>query len=455
MITRRLVGIVAAVIALALVIALFPGLVPPDALFQYAQLKSGEVSDLHPPLMIWLWSLTDRVIAGPGGIYLLHWALYLAAAVLVANRLFRDPRWWLLGFLLLLAPPVLVVLMSVWKDSLLLGALLLAFAAVLNIPYVSPKGRWIWFFVALAAIWLAAALRHNALPALMPLLFMLIEPSPRKWGRIGKTVILTGLIGLSTGWVHRQADVHHVEMLPTVAVWDLAAISLMEGEMLLPPYALKDHTMSLERLRELFSPISNVPLCRYTEGVGREVYCVEPVPLRRGDGLTPAQANRLGAYWLRIILSHPAPYLRHRAYVACHMLDLCQKHSHVAFNIDSQQPDALEGIWYSGPSAQKLGIEPFAKPSEPGQRIIDGMIWLRYHTPLLSPWLYMGWLSVMTIWFGLKQKHSAYRPFALMVITSGWLMALPLFFIAPNLQLRYLVWPMLSGIIAALMLRRA
>ena len=433
----------------------YPGLMSPDALFQYAQVKSGQISNLHPPMMAWIWRGTDQMMEGPGGLYLLYMGIYLLASASIAQHLFRS--WYKRAscFSLLLLPPLTAVLMTVWKDSLLLATLMMSVAAILSLQRTQ---EWRWFWLAIGSLFLAATLRHNALPALLPLLFILLHHTPQLTYSasrcMAKAIIVLAMFAGAMPLIEKQSGITRIDMLPTVAAWDMAAISVAENQMLLPSYMLGWQGMTSERLSQLFSPVSNVPLCQYTPGVGREVLCMEAIPLRRGNGLKPEDVSQLTKDWIALIRSHTDSYLDHRMNVALHLLGFYQHDSILGFNVSSAQPDMLNGQWYSGPNAEALSIEPFPAPSARGQFLAYGFQLMRLQTPLMDPWLYLCLLAISTGAFVFAQHGNPLRATALALCTSGWLMLLPLFFIAPNPQLRYAVWPIACAILTTLMLRR-
>ena len=241
-----------------------------------------------------------------------------------------------------------------------------------------------------------------------------------------------------------DAPTHKVSPIPMVAVWDLAAISVAADDNVIPDYAMRHADMTVEEIRALFSPTSNVPLCRLEGGV-RKVYCVEVLPLRKGDGLAKEKVGELITAWLSDIINHPIAYLSHRTNLMLHLFDIYRDDRKVGFNIAHAQPAMLEQEWYNGPS---LAIPPFAEQNIAGQAIRDTIIWLRDNTPLLSPWLYALLFAACAI-INFRGRRDAFTNTSLL---SALLMAGPLFVIAPNDQLRYLIWPIVATLIAALRL---
>lgn len=437
--------------------ALYPGLMSPDALFQYLQLRTGEISNLHPPIMVHLWGTLEAYgFHGPEGPYLLAWGLYSLSVWLIATTLSLQliPR--LLIASLCFSPPIVAIMMTVWKDSLMLAFLMLAVASLMK---TASRPHVLWGIALLGSVWMAAALRHNAILAIVPLIGSMLYLIPRTRGviRLGvKTLVLTGLIAASVQHVNRQ-NVTSISMLPTVALWDLAAISMAENEILIPPYARKDQHMTLFGLAQLFDPITNTPLCRLVPASGRQVYCMERIPLRAGKGLPSDKVEPLAQYWLETIQHHPISYLKHRLNVTCHLLDICKAYAHkqhIGFTVSSSQPSSLQGDWYNGPSALSMNLTRFKTPKADGLDIIETLSQWRIDTVALSSWPYMALMAALTLVYLLWQRRGPRCTVAMSILMSGWLTALPLFFIAPNFQLRYMIWPIVCAIIAFCMLRR-
>ena len=74
---------------------MWPGIISPDAIGQYAIAHSGLYTDHHPPLMSFVWHYLDLIYPGPGMLLLLHLLmLYTAAAIFI--YIFRASyfKWW-------------------------------------------------------------------------------------------------------------------------------------------------------------------------------------------------------------------------------------------------------------------------------------------------------------------------------------------------------------------------
>ena len=68
-------------------------------------------------------------------------------------------------------------------------------------------------------------------------------------------------------------------------------------------------------------------------------------------------------------------------------------------------------------------------------------------TPLLAawPWLLIGLIGLPFAW---RRRRLAGARYALILLASAWLYALPLMLLAPSAELRYLGWPCVASLLA-------
>lgn len=445
-----------AVICFSLICMIYyPGIMSGDGAFQYVQVKTGLISNLHPPLMAYLWQLSDAISDDYGLFWAMPLALYWLAITLLAYRLANG--WQARTFIILLLglwPPHLYITTAIWKDSWMVVSLLLAVWGMLS---YSEKKTNNYLYVTLTMLLFTAAIRHNAIIALVPLVGWLCWKQSSytvPWIASSKRTLLLAMtamvlvITLILSWAINTIGVARTSMLPTISTWDLAAMSVAENKMLLPPEALGDASVTLDDIKREFAPANNTALCRYIEGRGRLVPCMEDIPHIRGALLRHEDVRTLTQHWLAMIAEYPHAYLAHRLRITCYLLDWCP-HEWTGVIVQSFPQAAYAGGWYEGPPPEELGIH-LREAGEAGLRINRGMDWLRRHTILMSGWPYLISLlaSAVLLW---RQRNGS----GLAINASGWLMALPLCFIAPNLQIRYLVWPILASMLCWLLWWRA
>ena len=94
-----------------------------------------------------------------------------------------------------------------------------------------------------------------------------------------------------------------------VALWDLAAMSVMTGTMLVPEFA-RSPGLTLDALRRDYTPLVNVPIFSGTQhvrhGLDDERYSDEELTALRDA-------------WLRTVAAHPLAYAQHRWNVTSHL----------------------------------------------------------------------------------------------------------------------------------------
>lgn len=493
---QRLLFPLCAFACFALVLWLYyPGIMSGDGAFQYVQVKTGLISNLHPPLMAYLWQLSDAIHPDYGVFWAAALALYWLGVGLVAWRLFTR-TWARIVVLLILGlwPPHLYITTAIWKDSWLVISLLFAVWAMLS-DLKTPSRRYL--AAGFMALLFAAAIRHNAIPALIPLIFWLswrwITPHPSPLpqgegsaryahangghgnplplgeggersepgeGRLKRLVLLyiaaTSFITVAIatiGWAVTNIGVARTSMWPTIGLWDIAAISVATDRMLMPEAAWGVPDLSLAELRREFSPATNTTICRYIEGRGRPVACMEKIPLIRGQLLAADEVAPLFWHWVDLIVQQPLAYLHHRARISCFVLDICPYHMR-GILVHSFPHSAYEGHWYEGPKPESIGVQLRTLENALGTRLSERIDWLRAHTIVMSGWPYMLSLLISAglLW---RQRRRPHAQLGLTLNLSAWLMAAPLFFIVPNLQIRYLIWPIVISLLCWLLWLRA
>src|SRR5207237_9003571 len=70
--------------------AYFPVLMANDSSTQFHQAKTFLFDDWHPPILPLIWFLTDKIIPGPEGFFLLQIALFWGTFLLVGIVIIRN-----------------------------------------------------------------------------------------------------------------------------------------------------------------------------------------------------------------------------------------------------------------------------------------------------------------------------------------------------------------------------
>jgi hypothetical protein len=237
----------------------YPGVLLPDAYSQLWQIETGVISDWHPPIMAatWRWmreahiTMTGSPTTGAGMIYLFFTALVWSGLLLILrsgksfwNNKGTAQKTWLLVvlsiiFLLWSFLDIFDDLRNIIKDAGLLGSFLFAVGCLLNYP--SKKiPRFFVVCLVLVCLFYGTALRHNAVFAVLPLLFWLVwavVPSCRKFYFIVPIGIIVWGIMLSTiNYVNYQViGALHVYPLQERFYNDIFHLNARTSRYVIPP----------------------------------------------------------------------------------------------------------------------------------------------------------------------------------------------------------------------------
>ena len=406
----------------------YPGAMSLDSAVIWSQARGAPSTNIYGAGLRWLWQLTDPVWSGPAPLFLIQLALFWTGLGLIARALTCG----LIGRIFFLlaaafAPVVFVLLAHVWSDVMLLAALAFAVGALLRWRDTARAG---W----LAAFWLsltfAAVLRHNVLAAIVPLVAYAvwlwlksraIPPTRMRVGLILGTLVLG--FGLHVvGMLSTQSAQRRFTLWPAVAMWDLAAVSIDAGEVLLPTETRKPE-LSLEDLRAAYVPYSNVPVFTATQGrvIGPFFLSSDPVNATLREAWAEAVSNR------------PAAYLAHRWRLTLALFGTKPRDwPHELVYVDNELAFANNPPIAANRSAWH------ATAIRVAEALRD--------TPALAPWPYLllGLAAVAVAW---RRRAHANAQAALAVLASGLAYAAPLPLIAPSAELRYLGWSCLAVVI--------
>ena len=410
----------------------YPGYLSFDSADQWQQARHASYNGLHPPLQAMLWHRVDRFWPGPGGMFTLQVMLYWATLALLVAQL-KASAALRVGLVLLIGlwPPLFGLLPHLWKDVPMAALLVLASALLLH---DLRRPALVTRVSVLGCLVLICALRHNALLAVVPLAGWLVwrEVALRQWRlstplKLLATVLLSAALQWLAGLPARAPSVTPADSPWSVAaLWDIAAVSLAENQLLFPPgFARADVDLAL--LRERFLPYSNTSL--YIDDAFRHSLFVP---------YSDAQRTQLRRAWLQLPVEHPVAYFAHRARLSALLFGL--------------HPGVLPDRMVLMP-----GIEPFADnpPISANQsklnRVVQNGLNALIDTPLFAGWLYL-LLSVALAVAAWRRRTQPQARLVLVLLASTLLYSLPLTLIAGSAELRYLIWLLQGGMVAALLL---
>lgn len=310
-----LISLITGFVFLFYVLAFYPGYMSNDSAYHYAQLQSGEWTNFQPVIILLFWQLTETVVTGPGGLFLLFLFLYLAALFIIS---FYLQGGWLSRLVLLLIaiqPVNVMVFPHIWKDIGLLVFTLLAVALLLSYLHYSSLPVLVF---SLISLWLAVLFRFEAVVSLLPLFGFqgsLWLSRHRSWSIwVGKArwryggffivffAVLLLLILSSKGLLVRLTNSKPVTLWPTIGLWDIARVSVRENRQLLPEFVLKPGA-TVAQLEKTTTNWSNVSLFTNPGSGMRDNWTPEP---------TPQEFAIAFKVWVSLPFLYPESYFSHR-----------------------------------------------------------------------------------------------------------------------------------------------
>jgi hypothetical protein len=425
----RLVPWLAAVACACItIVVLYPGQYPFDSAYQLWQARSGQFGNGSPVAMIALWALLLDATANPAALFCLNivllWSgLVLCVAVITEHAFARVALLVALG----MTPLVLVEMAHVLTDAHLAAVLILAtgFAA-----YGLTSRRRAPLLACVALLAYAGCIRHNALIAILPY-GALVAPALIPVRARGVVAAISGallvalLSGAASFVLDRAVVVQRYTVWPTIALWDLAAISVDRNTLLLPSFT-HGSGMTVAELVDTgaFDPTANTLLFQKSRA-GVKDGLEEPY--------TPAQLRELRAAWIDAVLQYPAAYARHRLRTFWLLIGPHRGGVQGPYFVSRTQyrdnpplpaplaPDA-QSAFYRWSGAPSFGW------------VFSGL-----------PHLVLGAVAWVVAW---RRRNRLTARVALAVSSAALLYAMGFLPLAPAADLRYLTWPIVAGPLA-------
>jgi hypothetical protein len=407
----------------------YPGYLSLDSAYQYWQARKGTFSNQSPPTMTMAWSAVNAVWPGSGGLFVLHAALYWFGIGLTAQLCFRGTAVRAAAVLVTgLLSPALPIVAHLWSDAALIAVLSTA-SALLLLALMRRVRLALW--LALPLLIYAGQVRHNAMPALVPLLLLwaYCHTTIDRTGTalLGRRIIVMalGLFALTIGteWLLDRFIVkERVSVATIVMLFDLAGISLETGEVLVPLYAPYEGQITLAELADKYSPLNSVPLYQNPNAL-------------RDFGYTGEERTDIRRRWIAAITAHPAAYLQHRAAVATKLFG----------RYGNDRPAALAYV----PTVVAYADNP---PIRANQGRLNAWVMGTYQaaaaTWISAPVTY-ALVALAALFAAWPRRHSALGRYSLALGASGFAYIAPLTFIAASAELRYSGWLFLSSLFGA------
>lgn len=455
--SRALLGVAAAACALFAIVLLYPGQYPYDAANQLWQARTGRFGNGSPVAMVAFLSVLWNVTGNPATLFCLNVAMYWTGLALCfmavgGYALVRVALLVAIG----LAPLALLQMAHVLTDAHLAALMMLAtgFAAwglaareppTLAVPARLPlaalprpermrPAAWNSRAALVACgvtIVYAGCIRHNALLATVPFVAVIVPAiAPAKLPKwkvaltsVAALVFTTMLAGFA---LDRTLVSTRISVWPTLALWDLAAISVERKTLLLPSFT-HGPGMTPEELAQTgaFDPTVNVPLFQRSRSGMRDGY---------DDPYTSAEKRAIFSAWLHGVREYPVAYVRHRLRTFALLIgrhgDPVHGVAYVHGRVQYKDNPALPDMW--APRAQ-AALYRMASELEPG--------WSFAALPYL-----LG--AVLAAVIGWKRRDRPTACLALAVSGSVLLYAAGYAGLAPAADLRYLTWPIVASPLA-------
>lgn len=289
----------------------YPGVLTVDSSIQLGEARSHYFGDWHPPLMAAVWAVLDLIVPGPFGMLLLNTLVFWVGLALVVFLADLPPKGALAAILVIgFYPPFFSALGVIWKDVNMGGAMLLGFGVLW---WAHVHASRLALLPALACFVYAAAMRHNAAPALLPMAFWAAaiwsETSARRSGWPQSSVVALALllfVGVAgtASLTNYSLTRNHFYPTQLLMLHDLAAISLDTGQVLLPAtLPTTGGPVTLDSLRCSFSVDNGGRL--YT---GNNAACAQLI----NKIVDASMLADLQTAWLHALATYPRAYLAHR-----------------------------------------------------------------------------------------------------------------------------------------------
>lgn len=440
------VGLLLLCLAIAAVtfLGFYPGRAEYDISEQAKQmLGMKNLSDWHPPIVAILWRGLYAVTGKLGSLLAFQLGIYFLAVFLLsvfAHRILKS-KWASLAMIAILVSPwAYSQLNTLWKDTIMAAALLLATGCLALL--VPKKKKTYWFVIpAVAFLIFATLVRKNAVVAVVPMCVFLawrLVPGIR-WRverisrqklnrkiRVRKSVLAALICAIAVASVTSSAlcvdagIARHWKVQPTHQVYqvilDDVMFSVPEDELnqSVAPQELKD---KINKARPKCYEM-NEPYDAYWNCYGRGSSGSDYSPLGYRD--------ELKQLWLNHVITHPIRYVEYRWSVYKFYLTtsrliygpgrLIKPAKEVGFRWGSTEFDKVAKFYVVEFGADTIGF--VFKP------------WF---------WLLAGVLVSIGAWWSGRS-----RAFALMLTSSAVLYMLAYFPVIPANHFRYTYWPALA-----------
>ncbi|WP_346036595.1 hypothetical protein [Brevibacterium picturae] len=316
--------------ALVFTALFFPGRANVDIANQYAQ-ATGDIpfSDWHPPIMSAVWRVLIGLTGESGSLFVLQVAILALACWLLGVLVHRwgEHRWVsLVGPAIMATPWVVSQMTTMWKDTQMAVAMLLAVVLLIITRFV-PK-TWVLWIPAVVLLVYAFGLRKNAIFAIIPiavyvawLLVKRLRSSPQRGSRLLSrfvakrglaTAVASLLVLMVLGAGVKATDLAIASQEDVAATGQISQIFLDDVMFSVPD----DELQASDAPAELKDKISTARDKCLEKGEIWDAYwnCYDMGATE--EPFSPiAHQDELRDLWLSEVITHPLRYVEYRAAV--------------------------------------------------------------------------------------------------------------------------------------------
>ena len=411
------------------ILVFYPGFLSNDSMNQLKQAMGLQpISDLLPPVMTLVWRGMIRLTGSPASMLVFQLLMLWSALFGLALYVFKKNQSHLVSLLILfigVLPGIITISGVVWKDTQMTFAIFLSVVLILWLRITTKKAaKIVLLTTSLLFLVYACMMRYNAIPALMPLMFVAFMVSGfikriryQLLATLGVVVsVVIGLVAI-TSVMHIKSGGMSVALI----IDDIA--NLIEEK------DIKNAAISDESSRVL----SDVSVCAKEKNVLINNLWV---CLKDDDRLDFVQNSSEDAKraWTSVVSSNPLGYLLYRFEVYILFLFPYEGTSYV---------------WQNGIVENDLGLAPRFDRLGDAVGLYVNNFGYRHFSFLFEPWFWM--LASISVLLFLRRRALEHKVMAGVLAISSILYLLSYFPTGATPDYRYIYWPVVACITAAVL----
>lgn len=407
------------------ILIFYPGYMNSDGIGQLGQaLGRYEITDTMPVAMVALWRLLINITHHPSSILILQLGLLWGALLLLAIFIYRESSSKYNSLtILLLGPLPLIVNISgvVWKDNQMAFSLFLSVIIVLYFKYVPlKKWRFLMLIGALMLIIYAGLVRYNALPALIPLIFLAVANSGLVRSFKYQVLLTIGVLFCVFGAVKIVNHVMEAKQSNPLAASMLDDISNV---------ASKSDLANAHIAPQLAKDLESIRFCAEEKNNLLNNFWICSNDQQRKD-VQYKYYQDIKKEWLRAVLSNPFSYIGYKT------------ESYFAFLFP---PANMSFVWQKGIAENDLGQEVKYKRLGDITEIYILNFGYKNFSFLFEPWFWavMGVGIIVVV----RRTNHPYKKYIQFICASSLLYLLSYFPTGATVDYRYIYWPVIASIL--------